>query len=764
MTTLPQTSPGAGRLPKSRSNGHPSLPSLPSPNGAPGPRPGPSAGAAPAMTAGDVIRILRSNLWLLLAALVVSTAAGYGLNRYLAANYPEYTAVGRVQIEQRDNIDPLGVLNGLRTADSPLSIEQQTQSQLLRSDSLWANVLQTPGLQLRDTAWFKSFERVSPTSGKLQPDVAAAKASIAENFGVAPIPESKLITVSMTTADPESAAVVLRDIVQTHIDLQQQGRQNQTTGTTGLLESNLNALQRDVEALSREVKGAQTRLGTGDDLTVGIGTKSIKERLMADLINKRGDAEVEAEAAARSYENLREQMQKGISPLSAEAAAEANPRVQGYQQQLDALDIDIETQSNKYGPTNPYVVLLRERRDVIQAKYDQQYSEARINATDRLFDAADGEMKAAQSRLDKLNEQIAATSGELETLTIDVADLLYKQETLATKRANIVRLTDQISAINNQNTRRDLGGVQWANQPLTPDARSFPKLRNTMGGAIVVGLALALGIAFLREVLDTSVRSPRDIARVGQMTLLGMIPHEDDDPQSAGANLAKVIANAPQSILAEQFRQVRTRLQQAANLDTVRTILVTSPGPGDGKTVVACNLAAGLALNGRKILLVDANFRRPSIHEAMGVGNDAGLSDVLRSPGAFESAVVPVEGLPNLDVLPVGPRAANPTELLESAALHEFIDRALEEYDHVVFDSGPMLVVSETVALAPRVDGVITVVRAKANSRGVLGRLRDSLRQVRAEHLGVVLNAVRSQAGGYYNRNIKTYYAYQNGR
>jgi Mrp family chromosome partitioning ATPase len=104
----------------------------------------------------------------------------------------------------------------------------------------------------------------------------------------------------------------------------------------------------------------------------------------------------------------------------------------------------------------------------------------------------------------------------------------------------------------------------------------------------------------------------------------------------------------------------------------------------------------------------------------------------------------------------------NATELLESQLLIDFIERALEDYDHVIFDSGPLLVVSETMALAPRVDGVITVVRARTNSRGVLGRMRDMLRQVKAEQLGVVLNAVRSQGGGYYGRNIKTYYAYQN--
>jgi capsular exopolysaccharide synthesis family protein len=191
-------------------------------------------------------------------------------------------------------------------------------------------------------------------------------------------------------------------------------------------------------------------------------------------------------------------------------------------------------------------------------------------------------------------------------------------------------------------------------------------------------------------------------------------------------------------------------------------MLVTRAGAGDGKTTVAVNIAAGLALNGRRILLVDANFRRPQLHNVFDTANDQGFSTVLDSLDNFEHCVQ-ATAVPNLSVLTSGPKPLNPTELLESQLLIDFIDRALEEYDHVVFDTGPLPLVSETIALAPRVDGVVTVVRARSNSRGVLQRVRDTLRQVKAEHIGVVLNAVRAQAGGYYGRSINDYYKYQNG-
>src|SRR4029078_2663815 len=128
---------------------------------------------------------------------------------------------------------------------------------------------------------------------------------------------------------------------------------------------------------------------------------------------------------------------------------------------------------------------------------------------------------------------------------------------------------------------------------------------------------------------------------------------------------------------------------------------------------------------------------------------------------AFEQSVQ-ATAVPNLSVLTTGPKPLNPTELLESQLLITFMERALEDFDHVIFDSGPLPLVSETIALAPRVDGVITVVRARSNSRGLLQRVRDELRKVKAENLGVILNAVRTHVGGYYGRNILDYYKYQN--
>jgi capsular exopolysaccharide synthesis family protein len=323
------------------------------------------------------------------------------------------------------------------------------------------------------------------------------------------------------------------------------------------------------------------------------------------------------------------------------------------------------------------------------------------------------------------------------------------------------RIANRLQLLTSQQQQKLDGKVSWQSQPQLPTTPSFPKLKVILPISLGIGLLLALGIAFLREMTDTTIRSDRDIVRVGQMQLLGMVGDESQDPQAAGARLPLVIFDAPHSMTAEQLRQVRTRLQHAASLDTTRSILVTSPSAGDGKTTIACNLAAGLALNGRRILLVDGNFRRPEMHKVFALANERGFSNVLNGALTFDEAVHETQ-VPNLAVMTSGPKPVNATEMFESQLLVDFIERALEEFDHVIFDSGPMMVVSESAAMAPRVDGVVTVCRARGNSRGLLTRMRDTLRALKAEHLGVVLNGVRAQGGGYYGRNIKAFYEYQN--
>ncbi len=700
----------------------------------------PQQGLSPA----DAWRVIRGHMWLIVSMLCISAVAGFFINQHLERYYSRFTATGHVQFQPTTNYDP--IRNPNPTIDnSSLMLELATQSQMLKHDSLLTKVLTDPNSEIRKTSWITQF-----------PSIQAAKAELAAQFNVTPIAGTRLIMAQMTTPIARDSRTIVEELVQTHIidqrklaNEKQQERLQLLNSRRKELESKRN--QRVVDMREKSIRLTQA----GWDVNGGGSSKRTEEAslnsnviaLAANIVN-----------AQTRLQGMMEQFNRGEDPIELANAVESDPNVMNLKNEIDRLDMMMQMNSSDLGAEHPTVKKQLLARDTLNRKLAELRGEKLAGMRRSAIDSLKGSIAANQ-------QQYEATSAQLEKVKQDVIDLsnVYRQyltarDEEAQLKLDLKEVTDSLEQIAAQ-SNVDNSGVNWSTHPTIPDSPSFPRLSATMTMAIMTGLGLALGIAFLRELTDTSVRSPRDITRVGQLNMLGMVSDINDDVQSAGAKLPLVIFEAPHAILAEQFRQVRTRMQHAASLDSTRSILITSPGAGDGKSTVACNLAAGLALNGRRILLVDANFRRPELHKVFNLTNETGFSDVLNQLDTLPQNIRESQ-VPNLAVLTSGPKPVNATELFESQLLVDFIEKALEEFDHVVFDSGPLLVVSETVALAPRVDGVVTVVRARHNSRGLLVRMRDTMRQLKAEHLGVILNGVRAQGGGYYGRNIKAYYAY----
>ncbi|MGD0388704.1 MAG: polysaccharide biosynthesis tyrosine autokinase [Tepidisphaeraceae bacterium] len=744
MTTLPQTA--ALRLPRPGFSSLPVTASIPA-SGALG-----HAQASFTMSGADVWRVIRSNLWLIVLLLVVSAGAGYGINYWLNKYHPRYTAEGKVVIPGMFETNVEGMLQ--QSSDfnvSSLPMQLRLHTTMMNDPALITKVLQNPNDEIRTTQWFKRYATIQE-----------AKADLAEGeLQVTSAPDSPLIVVSMTDSDPKSCQVVVQSFVDQYIkDQQEKSRDRQYTFNQDLAQQRITA-EGQVKLDDGDISDLLVELSS--DGVSGTVTKiSEKDMMLQTLLQNRQVAILEEQTAKEKYAELERQIQTDPTNVpQVEAEVDKDPEIMNLRQMQTTFDMELGgALGGNMGPDSPMLHNIQQKKQMIDRREKTEEEKTRVRFRGQIEQDLLQKVQDAQTRAAMMDSNIQTIKGQMTQLTEKMQQLIQKQAERTVDEEKLKGIETRLEQITNYNARHEIGGVEWEAQPELPEIPSFPKLGATMTVSIALGLLLALGIAFLRELLDTTIRSPRDISRVGSLNLLGMVPHEDDDPQSAGARLPVVIFEAPHSMMAEQLRQVRTRLQHSSSLDTTRSILITSPSPGDGKSTIACNLAAGLALNGRRILLVDANFRRPDLHRVFNLANEQGFSDVLNSLDLFEHAVQETQ-VPNLFVLPSGHKPTNATELVESQLLVDFIERALEEFDHVIFDSGPLLFVSETVALAPRVDGVVSVVRARTNTRGVLSRMRDTLRQVKAEHLGVVLNAVRAQGGGYYGRNIRTYYEYQ---
>jgi capsular exopolysaccharide synthesis family protein len=714
-------------------------------------------GAGAGQGSNEIWRVIRAHIWMiLLVTLVIAPAAGFGVNTLLARKYPRYTAAGYIQVQPQ--VAASSALRGPEMADpSQVALEIRTQAHALRTDEIFSKMLQRSEAaptddgvdRVRDTQWFQQFHG----------DLSRARADFEENLAVTPLQDTKLVKVEFTYSVPKDCKTIVYDLVSTYLEQQYSNQMTSLRDRSKVLNSLKDKANSRLQALAVEKQAAQVRLNTDGS---GMGRIGAKEIELSKLVQEQIDAQVKASKALAEYQGIKSAVEQGQDPGGVDMMMQRNsPYLTNDEYQLNQFESDVEMTRQQYGEDNPKYKMAAKRLELMRSKYQAKSDEARAKARIMLLDGAKSEAEAAQATLDGMNKRVETLKGELADLNGAMLQLLSLQEEEKGLREQVKLVQEQIDNVAAIMSSPATNRVSWMTQPETPRNRSFPKLPVTMALAIALGLALSMGVAFLREAMDQSIRSPRDIAKIGQINLLGLIPDENDDPQSAGARLPVVIFDAPHSAMAESFRHVRTKLQHTASLDTTRSIMVTSPSPGDGKTVIACNIAAGLALNGRRILLVDANFRRPEVHKVFGLPNEQGFSDVLNAVVSFDEVVRETQ-VPNLSVMSAGPKPMNPTELFESQLLIDFIERALEEFDHVIFDSGPIMVVAEAQAMAPRVDGVVSVVRAKTNNRGLLQRMRDELRRTKAEHLGTVLNAVRAQGGGYYGANIKTYYRYAN--
>ena len=278
-----------------------------------------------------------------------------------------------------------------------------------------------------------------------------------------------------------------------------------------------------------------------------------------------------------------------------------------------------------------------------------------------------------------------------------------------------------------------------------------PQTRRTVGFAVMLGLLIGLGMAFLLDYLDTSIRDEDDLAAATGLPTLAIIPELTGIKDDA-AHLAT--RDNPHSPGAEGYRTLRTAVQFLAIDRTLRVIEFTSPHPSEGKTTTAANLAIAAARGGQRVVLVDCDLRKPQVHSYFGLSNDIGFTSVLLRKCSLQDAVKSVPDEPKLQVLSSGPTPPNPSELLASERARTILDSLRGAVDLVVIDSPPVLPVADAVVLSGLVDGVIIVAASGLTDRRTLAKTMDRFQQVEAPLLGTVLNRYNPQ------RYIDYSYAY----
>lgn len=269
--------------------------------------------------------------------------------------------------------------------------------------------------------------------------------------------------------------------------------------------------------------------------------------------------------------------------------------------------------------------------------------------------------------------------------------------------------------------------------------------------AVFVGFFGSIGFVFFAEYLDDTIRDAKDVAAVVDWPFLGNIFKIGEDKEHADMKKELLVHLKPKDIAAEAYRAIRTAVAFSSTEEhPTKTIVITSPGPEEGKTITLCNLGIAMAQNNKKVLLIDSDMRKPRLHYLFNVKNDKGLSSVLSGQSELKDVIQKSE-IENISLVTSGPYAPNPSELLSSSKIEEIIKTARNEFDFILFDTPPIIIVTDAAILSRAVDGIIIVLESEGTSKKILPQVDRIIKDTRMRLLGVIINKISAHSGSYYN-------------
>jgi polysaccharide biosynthesis transport protein len=448
----------------------------------------------------------------------------------------------------------------------------------------------------------------------------------------------------------------------------------------------------------------------------------------------------------------------GSTQAGASSGQGASPLLETLRSKEAELKIQAAELNTQFGPSYPKL-----------AQLNSQIKEADVQIqgeTKKIAGKVRGQYMAALQRENMLHDALEQQKQEANKLNESAIEYNLLKRDAETYRQLYEGLLQKLkeAGVSAGLKANNFQIVDSARPPMAPIEPNVP--RNILF-SILLGSATGVGLAFLLEGLDNTIRTTEQAQMISGLASLGMIPLGSKSAREGPNPKRLVIASSkeavelvtqvrPQSQMAESYRALRTSLLLSNLGSPPKVIMVTSALPQEGKTTTSINCGVVLAQKGVRVLLIDADLRRPSVHKTLGMGPRSGLSNVLTGSSTLEQTITRSSILPNLYVLPAGTPPPNPAELLASGNMRDVLAQLREEYDHIVIDTPPSLSVTDAVVLSPRADAVMLVIRSAQTTKQALRRARDILAQVNAKVAGVLLNAVDLSSPDYYY-----YYEYQ---
>ncbi len=614
----------------------------------------------------------------------------------------------------------------------------QTQYKLLQSRTLAHRVVESLDL-LQDPEFGGP---IDPATAKAALEAKPGQSPLVENaisallaeLSVVPFKDSQLVAVSYESNRADLAARVANEISHKYIEQTLEFRYQISSDASQWLGTQIEDQRKKVEQAEKQLQEIKER--------DGIGAVDERRTLLNQKLSALGSTLVALKSDRLQREALYGQMKSATNPEDL-AEVLGNPVIQSLRGDLNGLERQQAALLERYLDQHPEVVKVREQIEEVRKRLAAE--------TQRIIRSKEGEYKSAAAQEASIAREIESVKTEIQQLSQRALnyDTIKRERDASNEILNSlitrVRQTDVASEMKSSN-------IRIVDPAIVPSGPVRPnRVRDIMKGCLM-GLALGLLLAFGLEYLDNTLKTPDDVRKHLGAPLLGVIA--ENQVRNPGPVLH---SPRPQGAFAEGYRVLRTSLNYCWPETGPRVLAVTSTAPGEGKTLTSTNLALTLAASEGKVLLIDADLRRPQAHTLLKAPRRPGLSDVLVGQSKPSDAI---QRLPetNLSFLASGTRAPSPADLMTSAALEGLLEGLRGFYQWIVIDTPPVGAVADALIIARATDGVMVVVGAEMVPRGNVRQTIERVAETGTRILGVVLNRAQTQRYRYYYGYYGHYY------
>ncbi len=672
----------------------------------------------------DYVRIFTKR-WLLI--LIITAAVGM-MATLLALRDPRYRAEALVLI-RTEPIQRLQFAEGqaIESSDVQTELTLDTHARIATSYNVAA----------RTAAKLAARE----SGQKLEVDPS----EIITSLHVHPQEPDRLV-ITATSPERDKAREFANETAETFVTISAELRRKDVTAAREFLEEQIGSIQARLETLEEELASYQHQVGiVVPDVEANAAMAELKsyERELNSAITQ-------LDTLTSRQAELRRQLNREPALLEI-PGHEPHPERAVLEAQLRQERLTLTGLQARYQDEHPAVSEAKRRIDTLQARINDLPETREITQLQ-----TNPRRPVLAAELDNATVNIAETRSRISRLQAIVGKVRGDTADLPLELATIDRLQSQINLARNtyetflvqleQSKLRE--AIKQGSATVIDRAVEVEELRAKLGRTFVFGIALGLFVglaaALLLEALDDTFHSPEDLAYYTDVPFLGMVPMLDQPSDQ----LVTIVA--PKSPPAEAYRVLRSNIHFAQADNPARTFLVTSAGAGEGKSMTTANLAVVFAQSGQKVLLIDADLRRPTMQRRFKVSRDTGLTNLLIGEMSLEEVTIEVEQVPGLYIMPTGPLPPNPADLLGSDRMVEIVAEATRFADIVILDSPPAIVLTDAVVLSSKVDRTILIAECDHVNRTAFIEMIRLIRNARGNILGAILNKMRLSTADYY--------------